>query len=296
VLIPGAEAWRPSTEAEEALAAAVAAGDQLAYCRALCDESLFLPITPGAAAGREPVTLATSPAQGATYVLAWTSGAALPPGVPAVRRAPLFEIVHAIVGRGWGIAVDPGLPLQAFLTPDAVRTLPPWEPEWTPLDFALRKAVEAEDRDGYMAALLDAQLLLPLPTDEELAEAAPPGETDPSPGPQDYWTAVRTDRVVPGVSRDVTDPDFPWWRAERADGRPVVFAFTSLAHLQAELGDREWISVGFVEIVAAWPEDGGALRLNPGGTNGIELPPEALSAMYELFLAAIHEKNRPDDD
>jgi hypothetical protein len=289
VTLPGAADWRPSTEAEEAMAAAVAAGDQIAYCKALADEALYLPVTPAAAAGREPVTLATSPAGGVTYVLAWTSAAALPPEIPAVRRSPLFELVHAIEPLGWGIAVDPGLPVQAFLSPDAVRTLPPWEPQWAPLDDVLRRAVLAEDREAYMAALLEAHLVLPLPTEQELAAAAPPDAG----APDEYWTAVRTDRIVPSVSRDVTDPQFPWWRTERVDGRPVTFAFTSVANMQAEVGDREWIAVPFIDIVVAWPEDGGALRLNPGGTNGTELPPEALAEMYRLFLAALHEKNRP---
>ncbi|WP_432835376.1 SseB family protein [Dactylosporangium sp. CA-092794] len=275
--------WRPTTEAEEAMAAAVAAGDELAYCRALSDEALYLPITPEAAAGREPVTLATARARGVTYALAWTSAAALPPEIPAVRRAPLFEVVSAIAGLGWGIAVDPGLPVQAYLSPDAVRTLPPWEPEWAPLDHALRLAVEAGDRDAYMGALLDAQLLLPLPTAEELSVAAAT--------PDDYWTPVRTD-----VSRDITDPEFPWWRTSRVDGEAVVFAFSSLPHLQAELGDREWIAVRFVDVVVAWPEGGGALRVNPGGGNGVELPASALADMYSLVLAALHEKNRPRDE
>jgi hypothetical protein len=290
--LPGAERWRPSTEAEEAMTAAVAAGDQIAYLKALSDEALYLPISPGAAAGREPVTLATSVAGGVTYVLAWTSGAALPPEIPAVRRAPLFEVVHAVAGLGWGIAVDPGLPLQAFLSPDAVRTLPPWEPEWAPLDDVLRRAVADEDREAYMAALLEARLLLPLPTEAELAEANP--QPDPE-NPDDYWTPVRTDRVVPSISRDVTDPEFPWWRTGRVDGEEVIFAFTSVPTMQAEVGDREWIAVPFVDIVVAWPEDGPGLRLNPGSTNGVELPPTALAEMYRLFLAAMREKNRPRD-
>ncbi|MEU7870722.1 SseB family protein [Dactylosporangium sp. NPDC049140] len=296
--LPGHEQWRPSTEAEEAMAAAVAAGDEIAYCKALSDEALYVPISPAAAAGREPVTLATSPAGGVTYVLAWTSGAALPPEIPYVRRTPLFEVVHAIQERGWGIAVDPGLPLQAFLSPEAVRTLPPWEPEWWPLDDALRRAVLAEDREAYMAALLEAHLLLPLPTEQELAEANP--QPDPDDPEAAYWTVVRTDRIVPSISRDVTDPEFPWWRTELVDGREVVFAFTSVAHLQAELGDREWVAVPFIDIVVAWPESSGeggaALRLNPGGTNGMELPHDALAEMYRLFLVAMQERNRPRDD
>ncbi|MER7275068.1 SseB family protein [Dactylosporangium sp. NPDC000244] len=334
--------WRPSTEAEEAMAAAVAAGDQIAYLKALSDEALYLPITPAAAAGREPVTLATSPAGGTTYVLAWTSGPALPPEVQAVRRTPLFEVVHAIQERGWGIAVDPGLPVQAYLSPDAVQTLPPWEPEWWPLDDALRRAVLAEDREAYMAALLEAHLVLPLPTEEELAAANP--QPDPDDPEAAYWTVVRTDRIVPSISRDVTDPEFPWWRAELVDGREIIFAFTSVAHMQAEVGDREWVSVPFVDIVVAWPENesesgpqsrprtgassgaggwaasgsqsgagswsqtaprggsqggatsGPALRLNPGGTNGMELPPEALAEMYKLFMAALHEKHTARDE
>jgi hypothetical protein len=288
-------AFAATTEAEAAMAAAVAAGDQIAYLKALSGESLVLPITPEAAAGREPVRFATSEAFGVKYVLAFTSGPALPPHVEHVRRAPLFEIVHAVADLGWGLAVDPGLSLQSFLAPEAVRDLKAWEPVWTPLDFALRKAVEADDRDAYMAALLEGSLVLPLPTDEELAL-----DGDPEPvaaAPAGYWTAVPSDQQPSAVvSRDVTDPEFPWWRTERVDGVPLILAFTSVAHLQAELGDRDWIVVGFIEIVASWPEEGFGLRLNPGGTNGMELPAEALRAMYDLFLAAMSEKNRRPDE
>ncbi|MFI5906784.1 SseB family protein [Dactylosporangium sp. NPDC051541] len=274
------------------MAAAVAGRDQLAYLQALAEEALYVPISPGVATGREPVRLATYPAGGVTYVLAWTSGSVLPPEITHVRRTPLFELVHTIAPLGWGITVNPGRPLQADLSPDAIRTLVPWEPEWYPLDDRLRQAVRAENREAYLAALLEAHLLLPLPTEEELTPEADPDAHEPG----DYWTAVRTDRIVPSVSRDVTDPEFPWWRTERVDGHQVIFAFTSVAQLQSEVGDREWIAVPFVDIVVSWPEDGGALRLNPGGSNGMELPPEALREMYEIFLAAMREKNRPRED
>lgn len=291
-----AGAWEPASEAETAMAAAVAAHDEIAYLKALSDESLWLPVTAEAAGGREPVRWATSAAFGVTYVLAFTSAAALPAEARHVRRTPLFEIVHAAAELGWGLAVDPGLPLQSFLAPQVMLDLKAWEPVWTPLDFALRKAVEADDRDAYMGALLDGALVLPLPAEEELA---PPPGVEPA-APSDYWTAVASDPQVSAViSRDVTDPEFPWWRTERVDGLPLILGFTSVAHLQAELGDRDYVVVGFVEVVAAvvaaGPQDGGGLRLNPGGTNGVELPAEALRAMYELFLAALSEKHRPPE-
>ncbi|GAA0726642.1 SseB family protein [Dactylosporangium roseum] len=279
--------WRPTTEAEEAMAAAVAAGDQLAYLQAVSQAALILPITAGAADGREKVTWMTAEAGGEKYVVAFTSGPALPPEFRHLRRSPLFEVVRFIADLGWGLAVDPGLPVRSMLTPQAVRDLLAWEPEWAPLDFALGAAVRAEDREAYLSRLIDAELLLPLPTQEELAP-------EPASEPADYWTAVRTDSAV--VSRDVTDPEFPWWRAERVDGVPVILAFTSLPYLQSELGDREWVTVGFVEIVASWPEDGGALRLNPGGANGMELPAEAMRAMYDAFLTAVEDKNRRRDE
>jgi hypothetical protein len=326
--VPGTD-WQPATEAEAAMAAAVRDGDQTAYLRALAGTALVLPITGPAAAGREPVTWATSVARGTTWVLAFTSLAALPPGLAnVVRRCPAFDVARAVAELGCGLAVDPGLPIQAFLTPEATADLREWEPEWQPLDGALRAAVAADDRDAYLRALLGARLVLPLPSeaDAELDEPEPEAEWTGSAGagsweatagagswaasagagslaasagagdrPSDYWTAVRSDpptRQASAVSRDVTDPEFPWWRTERVDGEPVILAFTSAARMQSELGDREWVEPTFIETVAAWPDWECGLRLNAGTDAGMELPGEALHRMYDSFVDAMRERNR----
>ncbi|GIH14068.1 SseB family protein [Rugosimonospora africana] len=305
--------WQPATEAETAMAAAALDRDQTAYLRALGGTALVLPVTGAAAAGREPANWATSVARGTTYVLAFTSIAALPPGPPmVVRRSPVFDVVRAITELGCGLAVDPGLPIQAFFTPEAVADLREWEPECQPLDAALRAAVAADDRDAYLGALLGARLVLPLPTeaDAELeAEPEPESEWTGSAGagswtaagsgpgdqpPADYWTAVRSDRPfveASAVSRDVTDPEFPWWRTERLDGEPVILAFTSAARMEAELGEREWVEPTFIETVAAWPDWRAGLRLNPGTDAGMELPGDALNRMYDAFVETMRERN-----
>ncbi|GAA5185194.1 hypothetical protein GCM10023322_28360 [Rugosimonospora acidiphila] len=284
--------WRPVTEAEVAMAAAVDAGDREAYLRALAGAALVLPVSADAAAGRAPVTWATSVAHGTTYVVAFTSVPALPPGAPAVvRRSPLFDVARDIGQRQWGLAVDPGLPIQGFLSPDAVAELPGREPDWAPVDAALRAAVKADDRRAYLAALLTARLVLPLPAEGEAGtgpQAEPPQEPPAPPG--GYWTAVRTDPPAP-VSHDPTDPDFPWWLAERTDGVRVILAFTSPARMQAELGDREWVEPSFVELVAAWPDWGYGLRLNPGTQAGVELPGEALRRIHETFADAARDRD-----
>lgn len=299
--------WQPATEEEATMAAAARAGDQTAYLRALADVALVLPVTGAAAAGREAVTWATSVARGTRYVLAYTSISALPPGAAiVVRRSPAFDVAHAIVELGCGLAVDPGLPIQAFLTPDAVADLREWEPEWVPVDAALRVAVATEDRDGYLGALLNARLVLPLPADADGEPDAEPdelgsaqiGSTEIGPA-GDYWTAVRSDRSrdpAAPVSRDVTDPEFPWWRTERVDGEPVILAFTSPARMRSELGDREWVEPSFIEVVAAWPDWSCALRLNPGGDAGMELAGAALNHMYDAFVEAMRERNPGDRD
>jgi hypothetical protein len=312
--------WQPATEAEAAMAAAVRDGDQTAYLRALAGTALVLPVTGPAAAGRAPVTWATSVARGTTWVLAFTSVAALPPGLAnVVRRGPAFDVARAVTELGCGLAVDPGLPIQAFLTPEATADLREWEPEWQPLDGALRAAVAADDRDAYLRALLGARLVLPLPSeaDAELDEPEPEAEWTGSAGagswaatagpgsraasagtgdqPSDYWPAVRSaqpTREASAVSRDVTDPEFPWWRTERVDGEPVILAFSSPARMQSELGDREWVEPTFVETVTAWPDWACGLRLNVGTDAGMELPGEALHRMYDAFLDAMRERNR----
>ena len=284
--------WAPQTEAEAGMAKAVAARDQLGYLAALAGGALLLPLSDAAAAGREPAGWATGTVDGTRYVLAFTSRAALPPE----RRGQvcwvslLFDVVAAIGTRGYGLAVDPGLPIQVFLGPGAVADLRPWEALWCPTEATLRAAVIGEDPVAYLSELLTTTLVLPLPT---AADSQPPGVAPAAAAeePGDYWSrVVRSDPEPMRHSRDITDPHFVWWRAERADGVPVIFAFTSPIRMQAEVGERDWIEVPFLDIVDARPDQRCALRLNSGGANGMELPGSALVELRERYRALRREQ------
>ncbi len=288
--------WAPQTEAEAELLRAVGVRDQLAYLEALSQSPLLLPLTSpagdgvlsdGVLSGQEPVRWATVLVDGTHYVLAFTSRLAMPPGTRAepVRIAPLFDLAPTLAGFGYGLAVDPGLPIQVFMSPAALADLRAYEPLWSPLESALRMAVHDADAQGYVKALLDGALILPLPEPGD-------GEAPVAPAPGgDYWSSVgRSDPVLDRFSRDITDPAFPWWRTRRVDGAPVILAFTTPVRMQAEVGERDWVEVPFLAVVNAWPDRECALRLNPGGTNGMELTGEALADMREAYLTAVREQ------
>jgi hypothetical protein len=110
--------WVPATAAEGVMARALGAGDQRTYFRHVLTIPLYLPVPSGAAATWPPVDWATWSDQGRTFVLVFTSPQALAMVMaddltagPPVRY---HEIVAARPDPDWWIALDPGLPLDAY--------------------------------------------------------------------------------------------------------------------------------------------------------------------------------------
>ena len=64
--------------------------------------------------------------------------------------------------------------------------------------------------------------------------------------------------------------------------------------MQAEVGERDWIEVPFLDILDAWPDRGCALRLNSGGANGMELPGVALFELRDNYRALLREQAADD--
>jgi hypothetical protein len=278
--------WVPGTEAETGMAQAVATRDQLAFLAALSRGALLLPLLEPVRVEQDLVRWPTVVVDGTRYVVAFTSRAAMPPSArgDVVRVSPLFDVVEGLAGHGYGLAVDLGLPIQVFLSPAALSDLGGYEALWTPREAALRTAVRTDDAPGYLAALVDGSVVLPLPLPGD-GEAPRPVATG------EYWTAVhRTDPEFAPFTRDITDPAFPWWRTERADGRPVVLGFTTPVRMQAEVGERDWIEVPFLDVVSAWPDADCALRLNSGGATTLELAGAALTDLRESYAKALRDQ------
>lgn len=249
-------AWRPHNDLERALARAAAENDVRAYRSALVRANLVLPVTAGAARGEEPVRWMTGTADGRTFALAFTSPEEMVGaigGAGAYRLCPFVDLGDEWPDRSWWLAIDPGTPIELYLPADAVVTAASEARGAT--ESALRAAAAAGDTDRYLTSLLGGDIVVPV---------------DPG----------------GGVSRDVGDPDFPWWRVDLPRGAAIV-VFTSVQRLSAELVDRDadWVELPFIDVVAAWPT-GHAMAINPGTPLAGHLPAGTVANLADFVARA----------
>ena len=112
--------WDPATEAEAAMRDALAASDQEHYFRILARCELLLPVSAEALAGRAPMGWGTWTTGNRTHVLAFTSPTAL---LCLPERTGRLVPVDALPctwrvewpNYEWWLAVNPGLPIEAYL-------------------------------------------------------------------------------------------------------------------------------------------------------------------------------------
>ncbi|PZG13209.1 hypothetical protein C1I95_24170 [Micromonospora craterilacus] len=261
--------WRPTNATERALLAAVEADDREGFLTELAAGALLLPVSPAAAAGRESVGWPTGRHDGVTHVVSYTSPAAIAAGLPgqsvSYRVSGLTDLAADWPDDEWMLAVDAGLPIGVRLTADELRTLatPAVEAE-----RPVREAILRQDPNALMAALLRAELVLPLRPD----------------GP---------------ATRDLSDPEFPWWSLPDEQGRIGLPVFTSEARLRQALGDHDLVVVSSLQLTEHWPELSWQLLLNPETSLAAALPGEAvqtlrdwLGELRQVVTEAAEQENR----
>lgn len=111
--------WEPIGPFEEQLWAAHRAQDS-GTCLALLRTTEFaLPISAQAAAGDEPPRWATAVRAGRTWLMAYTSVESMRTGTDGqathCRITSLFELAAGWPDPQWGLAVNPGMPMQILL-------------------------------------------------------------------------------------------------------------------------------------------------------------------------------------
>ncbi len=119
--------WEPASPFEDGLRSAFEAGD-LVRCLVMLRHAEFaLPISPAAAAGREPVAWPTLAEDGRTWIAAYTSEQAMRAAVGDVtghyRVVSLVELAAGWPDTRWGLAVNPGLPVGFSLESGTVARL-----------------------------------------------------------------------------------------------------------------------------------------------------------------------------
>ncbi|PMR59585.1 hypothetical protein C1A38_18650 [Verrucosispora sp. ts21] len=245
-----ATGWQPTTVTERALLAAAEQEDDTAFLAALASGPLLLPV-PAAATAGTPVPWPTGHHEGVTHVMAYTSPAAIAAGLPGqdvtYRVSVLTDLAVDWPDERWMLAVNAGLPIAVRLTADELTSLAAALVE---AERPLREAVRQQDPDALMSALLRTELLLPLRPD----------------GP---------------ATRDLGDPDFPWWCLPDEQGRPSLPVFTSEVRLRQALGDHDLVAVSSLQLTEHWPDASWQLSLNPETPLAAALPGEAVLTLRD---------------
>jgi hypothetical protein len=247
--------WQPVEPVEQQLSAARADGDVPAYLLVLARADLRL-VMPAGGTG----SWAVSRIEGRPCLVAFTS---LPALVAVTGGAPHRVVRFVKLAADWPdpvvqLAVDPGLPIEAYLDAASVRDVAGLSAQpATPVETALARSLEAGDVEAYVAELMTGDVLMPLPdmllSDMSLPDAAP-------------------------AVLEPADPGFAWFRPahegladgddEPAGGRPApIVAFTSWPRMCDLLGERRCVRLPFVALVEAWPDDA-ALLIDPGLRHG----------------------------
>jgi len=274
---PGPNSWQPSNDMEQALAAATAAADRREYFQLLANADLYLPAFADADPAA-PQRFVTMQLLGQEYLLVFTSPmallGALGPLAQGYSVTNYQELRRKWPAPHWRLAVNPGTPIDCYVTVEAV------------------------------AAAAVGDLVVPT-ADEIMAEAPPEALADSTPRTQLTEAAGRRDGMaflaalleidvfVPvehAVDAErVTQPDFPWRLVRRAvpDPRPgwPAQSTTIEVFLAEDLLDAlcppgtERVAVPFAGVVLGFPDPGYQLRVVAEGGGSVSLPGTYLSAL-----------------
>lgn len=270
--------WEPADAVERDLADALAAGDGARYAARLADAPLIVAEPPAAETDEARRVAALLPPAG-RYVLVFTSRSALTaamgPGATAYEGLDLPTVLQRWPDPGHRLAVNPGTPIAAVLSPDELSRIAAGATPLVPLE-AIRDAVAADVVDRLRRACLRD-----LGADEEdlagwrEAPAAGRLEADLRAAADRRDAHAFLDRLIPAdvvvpTTSPVPGPDrlyeaeFPWLTT--GDPRsPVIPVFTSVELLDRVAGaGTPRVETGFLDIAANWPGEEYVLCLDPG--------------------------------
>ena len=265
--------WEPANETELAMARAALAGDRREYFRILAGADLYLPQLLGDRDGEQ--RFITGELFGQTVLPVFTSVEAL--AFAAGTAADSYTVTSYPELRNkwpdptWRLAVNPGLPLDAYVPIEAVEgaaigdvTVP------TMAEVLVEAADDEELGDTIGTAPVDVP---PERVDAALREAAMAGNVGA------YVEILLDALVLIPTEREVADPDeilqpgFPW-RAAGTPEAPAIEVFTSAEALsRAHPDPPPSVQVALPFALACWPE-GHGLSVNPGSESHIDLPPD----------------------
>ena len=206
-----------------------------------------------------------------SYLMVFTSVEAMVAqlsGVPAFRTTTCAELIEKWPDEQWLLAVDPGLPIQAYLPIDVLAEAlagdvfvveVPTEDDlpFEPFNEVESDLVDAGDEVAVLSTLLLASVLVPV---------AEPTTAEPG------------------------DADFPW-HVVNVDG-PSVVAFTSAERMVELIPDgAPFVAVPFVDIVMGWPDPRWQLIVNPASVVEVTLPGAGMAAVLDLAAGIVSSED-----
>ncbi|GAA4599556.1 hypothetical protein BJY16_003118 [Actinoplanes octamycinicus] len=270
--------WEPAGAVEETLLGAAVADDRQLFFQVLASSDLYLPQLSGASGPQRFVTLH---AIGQVFLPVFTSvrglAARFGHAVDGYTVTNFAELRRKWPDPDWRLAINPGTPIGAYLSVDALvqaalgelqvptlgelaetaerdelldaelrqRHADASYPDSPDDPAALRAAVEAGDVYGYLDRLLDANVLIPT------ARPADPAEI-------------------------LADDEFPWLPGPDA----TVEVFTSVEALARRhpAGTPPVVEVALAFALAMWPE-GHGIAVDPDSEASFRLPADQVLAL-----------------
>jgi hypothetical protein len=173
-----------------------------------------------------------------------------PPGPTASAsvRAPLARTAESATRQPTEGAGRARVPAHAAVPDPADEAA---ESDFVPdndVEVNLLSAASDGQTDAFLSTLLLARVLVPVPPGASAA-------------------------TLPG------QPGFQW-RREQVDDQPFVVVFTSNARMADHLGSgADAVTVKFVQLIRAWPDESWSFAVNPGTPVGATLPGTQIRAL-----------------
>jgi hypothetical protein len=266
------EAWEPANDTERAMAKSLAVGDRQGYFRILGVAELYLPQFLDAAVDTDGQRFVTANLFGHTFLLVFTSLegmlAQMNGVVDGYTMTNYPELRRKWPSQDWRLAVNPGVPIDAYVTIEAVEAAAVGDVSIPTAAEAILDAVAVEQdaHDATGAPPVEPQVEV----DEALTAAAARGDSDT------FLRTLLDAVVIMPTARPLADeselfePDFPWRPAGAADA-PTIEVFTSGgAYAQAYPQRGPSVTAALPFLLALWPK-GYALSVNPGTSLAVQL-------------------------
>ncbi|TDB83925.1 SseB family protein, partial [Actinomadura sp. 7K534] len=261
--------FQPANDVERELLRAAANNDHDLFLQTLAGTDVLLPVPDDTdyamRPGRPGFPWQTREVDGSTVVPVFTSPERL---VEAARTAgtgteyiklPFTVALRYWPNHDWVLAINSGSPAGGTILAQQLPGLATWadqraaqrmtdgfEPQ-NDIEGRLFEAARRRDTDAFFKILLGAQVLVPA-------------------DPDTPWG------ITPG------DPGFPW-RPVPVHGRTSIQIFTSLKWMNEAVGSSRFIMPTLLDMVAAWPDTGWNLVLNPGTPIDASMPGDKIRSL-----------------